>query len=82
MGTPTLIYRASRDGKSNVDFHLCCDGKSNTITFVKSNPKADEEEVIIGGYTSIEWNTPKHEDPYIEDLLQDNEGFIFSVTRQ
>lgn len=30
-----LLYRASRDG-NHIQFHSRCDGKENTITFVKS----------------------------------------------
>ena len=31
-----LIYRASRDGFKSSNFHEKCDGKENTITFIKS----------------------------------------------
>jgi hypothetical protein len=31
-----LIYRASRDGYKSSDFHSKCNGKKNTITFIKS----------------------------------------------
>ena len=35
-GTPTLIYRSSRDGESNIDFHRCCNGRPMT-TKINSN---------------------------------------------
>ena len=42
-GIPRLIFRSSRDGKLHTDFHRCCDGKANTITFIKSAPYKMEE---------------------------------------
>jgi len=42
----TLLYRGSRDGWNDDDFHRLCDGKSPTISLykVKNGP-------CIGGYT-------------------------------
>ena len=38
--------------------------------------------MIIGGFTSIAWKTPVHDDPYHEDFITDNDAYLFSVTRQ
>ena len=46
-----LLYRASRDGYSSLDFHNKCDGKANTITFVKT--KTGKR---FGGYTDLVWD--------------------------
>ena len=63
-----LLYRATRDGDSAMNFHLKCDDKYPTICIIKL-----ENERIIGGYTKIPW---KAEDkPYISD----ESAFIFSI---
>jgi len=48
--TPTLLYRASRDGWDASDFHRMCDGKGATVTVVKSS-----DGYIFGGYTDVAW---------------------------
>ena len=63
----SLLYRGSRDGFEASNFHLCCDGKPNTLTIVKST-----KGYIFGGYTNFPWdrtNAYKH----------DNNAFIFSL---
>ena len=63
-----LLYRATRDGDSAINFHLKCDDKCPTICIIKL-----ENGRIIGGYTRIPW---KSEDKcYISDEC----AFIFSV---
>ncbi|KAL9651477.1 hypothetical protein ABK040_001424 [Willaertia magna] len=46
-----LIYRGSRDGFKAQDFHKLCDGKSHTITIIKSTSGH-----IFGGFTTTAWN--------------------------
>ncbi|GBB85448.1 hypothetical protein RclHR1_00120002 [Rhizophagus clarus] len=48
-----LLLRGSRDGFTPKKFHELCDGKSNTVTFVKV--KGTEE--IIGGYNPLTWES-------------------------
>ena len=48
-----LIYSGCRDGWTAPDFHRCCDGKSPTITSVKTT-----SGYIFGGYTDQAWVTP------------------------
>ena len=44
-----LIYRASRDGWTAVDFHARCDYKGPTVTVITSG------KTIFGGYTEQQW---------------------------
>ena len=46
-----LLFRASRDGDKTDTFHNKCDGKGNTITFIKV-----ANGYRFGGYTTIPWN--------------------------
>lgn len=44
-----LCYRASDHGWNAKTFHLNCDGKTNTVTIIKS------ASYVFGGYTDIAW---------------------------
>jgi hypothetical protein len=48
----SLIYRASRDGRSAEAFHTKCDNKSKTLTVVKTT-----EGYIFGGYAEQAWDS-------------------------
>ena len=48
--TLELIYKGSRDGFKNIDFHRMCDDKPNTISVIES-----EHGNIFGGFTSLAW---------------------------
>src|SRR3984957_12478634 len=48
-----LLLRGSRNGFTPKKFHELCDGKPNTITFIKV--KGTEE--IIGGYNPLKWKS-------------------------
>ncbi|EXX54143.1 hypothetical protein RirG_237420 [Rhizophagus irregularis DAOM 197198w] len=48
-----LLLSGNRDGLTPSKFHELCDGKPNTITFIKIK---DSEE-IIGGYNPIKWES-------------------------
>src|SRR6266536_2781111 len=48
-----LLLRGSRDGLTSKTFHELCDGKPNTITFIKV--KGTEE--ILGGYNPLKWES-------------------------
>jgi len=61
-----LLFRASRDGFTAQAFHSKCDGKSPTITFIKS-----EHGYIFGGYTQAQWKSS-------DDYSSDNNAFIFT----
>ena len=61
-----LLYRASRDGDGN-QFHSKCDGKSNTITFVKSKNGRK-----FGGFANKAWNSNN-------DWINDPNAFVFSL---
>ncbi|GBC11714.2 hypothetical protein GLOIN_2v1877169 [Rhizophagus irregularis DAOM 181602=DAOM 197198] len=63
-----LLLRGSRDGLTPKKFHELCDGKSNTVTFIKVRG-TDE---IIGGYNPIKW-----ESNY--DWGEAKDSFIFSL---
>ncbi|RGB27415.1 hypothetical protein C1646_674002 [Rhizophagus diaphanus] len=62
-----LILRGSRDGFTPNKFHELCDGKSNTVTFIKVNGT----EEILGGYNPLEWKTTGK-------WCKTNDSFIFS----
>ena len=53
--TFSLLFRASSDGKTHVDFHRCCDSKGPTLVVIKSG------EYIGGGYTTKSWESGKME---------------------
>ena len=60
----------TRDSSKSFEFHKRCDGRPNTITFIKS-----ENGSIFGGYTSVSWSSNK-------GFQTDETAFIFSVTQQ
>jgi len=63
----TLLWRGTRDGFETSTFHAKCDGKPNTLTFVKTTTGW-----IFGGYTSIPWLSSGGWKP-------DNKAFLFSL---
>ena len=65
-----LSYRATRDGFKGENFHNKCDGKSNTLTVIKTTNQS-----IFGGFTSATWskNDGFKEDPY---------AFLFSYANK
>ena len=62
-----LLYRATRDGDSYNDFHSKCKDAPN-ISFIKTN-----EDIIIGGYTTIPWICENN------SYISDKDAFIFSM---
>ena len=62
-----LLYRASEDGDLANDFHSKCDGKENTVTFVKAtNGKR------FGGFAHKGWNSNGN-------WIADKNCFVFSL---
>ena len=70
-----LIYRATRDGDSDKEFHSKCDNKSPILVIGKT-PKG----YIFGGYTTINIDYDKCKDKDI--YLSDNEAFVFSLNQK
>ena len=64
------IYKASIDGFKASDFHTKCDGKSNTLTVIKS-----ESGNIFGGFTVKEWHSRG-------ENVTDPSAFIFSLVNK
>ena len=62
-----LIYRASRDGDSCKSFHTYCDGKENTLIFVK-----ERNGRRFGGFANKEWNSSGN-------WIYDSNAFLFSL---
>lgn len=62
-----LLYRASRDGFAASEFHSKCDGKSDTLTVVKTT-----QQHIFGGYTRAVWDKSG-------TYKSDPNAFIFSL---
>ena len=61
-----LLYRATRDGDSS-QFHNKCNGKNNTITFVKA-----KNGRRFGGFASIGWHSNNA-------WMNDKNAFLFSL---
>ena len=61
------LFGATRDGFSAADFHSKCDGKSNTLTIIKST-----NGNVFGGFTTKPWSQ-------IGNYVNDPEAFIFSL---
>ena len=59
-------FKLSRDGFTPKKFHTLCDGKPNTVTFVKV--KGTEE--ILGGFNPLMWS--------VDSYRQTKYSFIFS----
>ena len=67
--TYTLLYKATRDGDSSMNFHNKCDNKGATLTLVKT-----VEGWIFGGYTTNDWKSGVNHYEKCKDV------FIFSLT--
>ena len=63
----TLLYKATRDGDSSSAFHNKCNGKSPTLTLVKTS-----NGYRCGGFTNAPWDSRG-------DYKQDNDAFVFSM---
>ena len=48
--TLSLLYRASRDGRTNAAFHARCDGKGPTLTALRS-----ANGCVFGGFAAVSW---------------------------
>ena len=66
----SILYRATRDGFIDSDFHSHCDDKPNTLTIIQST-----NGNIFGGFTSVKW---KSSEPY----QFDNKAFIYSLVNK
>jgi len=62
-----LLYRASKDGFTGNAFHSKCDGKSETISLIKT----ENTNKIFGGYLDKPWQTK-------EAWINSSKTFIFS----
>ena len=65
-----LIYKATRDGGTGINFHKYCDYKGPTLTLIKTT-----SGYIFGGYTTLSWEL-KGDWNYKSD---DKNAFIFSI---
>ena len=68
-----LLYKATRDGFSHLNFKEKCLGKSNTLVVVLT-----EFNKIVGGFTPLQWKRPvngSHE--YAKD--ESKNTFLFSL---
>ena len=62
-----LLYRATRDGDSSSSFHSKCNGKSYTVTFIKT--KSGKK---FGGFAYSSWNSNNQ-------WISDSYVFVFSL---
>ena len=67
----SLLYRGTRDGFQPDDFHMKCDGHSNTLSIFK----AKKSSFIFGGFTTVDWDSSSGE-------KSDPIAFIFSLTNK
>ena len=65
-----LLYRKSRDGSTPVDFHIRCDNKGITITFIETT-----NGYKFGGYTELPWDQSNSN-------KKDKSTFIFSFNNK
>lgn len=66
-----LLYQASRDGFSTVNFTQKCQNQSGTLTVVKVQNSSN----IFGGYTRAAWATQ-------QGYRNDSNAFLFSLVNQ
>ena len=62
-----LIYRVSKDGDSCKSFHTYCDGKENTLIFIK-----ERNGRRFGGFANKEWDSSGK-------WIYDSNAFLFSL---
>ena len=67
--TTKLLFRKSINGDSFKEFHRLCDHKGKTLVLIKG-----EEGFIIGGYTTVDWDTSGN-------WYKDDKSFLFSLTK-
>ena len=66
---PTLLYRATRDGFGNSNFHSKVDGQRNTVSIIMTN-----SSYVLGGFTAAAWHSSG-------GYIADSSAFIFSLRR-
>ena len=64
-----LLFRKSINGNSFDAFHRLCDNQGKTIVLIQT-----KDGLIIGGYTSKDWNTSGN-------WYKDDQSFLFSLTK-
>ena len=65
-----LLFRKSINGNSFDDFHRLCDNQGKTLVLIQT-----ENNLIIGGYTTKDWNTSGN-------WYKDDKSFLFSLTNK
>ena len=68
-GKLALLYRSSRDGQSDLEFHSKCDSKGPTVVLIETT-----EGGVIGGYTNTAWSTGT------SDWAFANKAFLFALS--
>ncbi len=71
--TLNLLFKASRDGYSHLDFREKCIGIQNTLIIALTN-----HDQIIGGFTPLSWEN-SDEYCYVKD--ESETSFLFNATR-
>ena len=66
-----LLYRATKDGDKEKDFHRLCDNKGPTIILGKT-----PGGYIFGGYTNVKWRTSNFSN------FPNSEAFVFSLNQK
>jgi hypothetical protein len=64
-----LLFRASRDGFTNNQFHALCDNQGPLLVLVKTG-----KDILIGGFSSIPWKNSGN-------WTVDPKCVVFSLTR-
>jgi uncharacterized coiled-coil protein SlyX len=67
-----LLYRGSRDGFGAKDFHTRCDGRSGTVTLIKT-----PQGFVFGGFTPCRWESGPPLGQFIGD--ETLKSFLFTI---
>ncbi|POG78802.1 hypothetical protein GLOIN_2v1535111 [Rhizophagus irregularis DAOM 181602=DAOM 197198] len=70
-----LLYRASRDGNTDAEFHKKCDNKGPTIVIARFT----DSEQIVGGYNPLDWKPVYSYNGYYKST---KDSFIFLFTNK
>jgi len=73
VNTWKLLYKFTRDQKTNEAWHQACNGKGPTVSVVRT-----KDGHVFGGYCHLSWWTPSSGER--SEQKESKESFIFSIT--
>jgi len=79
VNTWKLLYKWTRDPKTNEAWHQACDNKGPTVTVIRT-----KDGHVFGGYSQISWSAPTNESfSWAVGIFEPKESrasFLFSLT--